>query len=397
MLQVKDEIYWVGIKNWELKNFHGAEFSTPQGSTYNSYLIKDEKIALIDTAWKPFKEDFVDNLDREVGLNNIEMIVMNHAEIDHSGALPELLHRIPDVPIYCTEKGREIIFKLFQKEWNFKLVKTGDTLDLGRNQLLFIEAPMLHWPDSMFTFVKGANVLLSNDAFGQHYASSGLFNDEADSCKLDQEALKYYVNILHPFRRLIKQKIDQLKSLNLPIEMIAPSHGVIWRKNPLDIVERYYRWSDDYPGEGVLIIYDTMWDSTKAMAHAIGEGLKAGNIPYRVINSTKYDNSDILVEIFKATGVIIGSPTVNNGVLSSIPGLLAEAKGLKFTGKIGAAFGSYGWSGEGIKIIGKLLEEAKFTLINEGFKLKYKPTEKELQQCIQFGKEFASKVKELSN
>ncbi|MDK2824382.1 MAG: anaerobic nitric oxide reductase flavorubredoxin [Clostridia bacterium] len=393
MFKIKDEIYWVGVKNWELRNFHGAEFSTPYGSSYNAYLIRDKQTALIDTVWQPFKEDFVNNLDQEVGLNNIDYIIINHSEIDHSGGLASLMHRIPDVPIYCTAKAKEILLKLFQKEWNFKVVKTGDTLNLGKNELLFIEAPMLHWPDSMLTFVKGTNVLLSNDAFGQHYAASGFFNDEVDQCKLDREAMKYFVNILHPFRKLIIQKIDQIKALNLTIEMIAPSHGIIWRDDPLQILDKYYEWSQNYQEDTVVIIYDTMWDSTRKIAHAIGEGIAREKVNYKIINATKFDNSDILVEVFKSKGILVGSPTVNNGILSSIPGLLEEIKGMKITGKIGGAFGSYGWSGEGVKIINNLLSEAKFEVINDGLKFKYKPTEEEFKECIEFGENFAKHIK----
>lgn len=392
MFKVKDEIYWVGIKDWDLRTFHGEELSTHHGSSYNAYLIKDEKMVLVDTAWKPFKEEFISNLEKNIDLKKIDYIVINHCEIDHSGALPALLHRIPDVPIYCTQKGKEMIYKHFHKDWNFKVVKTGDTLNLGKNELIFIEAPMLHWPDSMFTYVKGANVLLSNDAFGQHYATSGFFDDQADQCQLEYEAIKYYANILAPFSKLVKQKIEQLNSLNLPIEMIAPSHGIIWRKDPQKIVNKYYQWAQDYHENNVVIIYDTMWDATKKMADAIAEGLAQEGISYKLLNAAKTDKNDMIVEAFKAKGILIGSSTINNGILTSIAAFLEEMTGMKFTKKIGAAFGSYGWSGEAIKVITKRLQEAKFEIVNDGIKFKYNPTEEELKECVAFGREIAQRI-----
>lgn len=389
MFKVKDEIYWVGVKDWELRTFHGEEYSTHRGSSYNSYLIKDEKIVLVDTVWSPFKEEFLNNLEKEVGLENIDFVVINHAEIDHSGALASLIHRRPNLPIYCSPRGKEIIYKQFHKDWNFKIVKTGDSIDIGKNQLVFIEAPMLHWPDSMLTYVKGSNVLLSNDAFGQHYASAAFFNDEVDSCELFQEAIKYYANILTPFSKQVKQKIEELQALNLPIEIIAPSHGIIWREAPLQIVEQYLKWSQDYQEDMVVIIYDSMWEGTKKMAQAIAEGLKAEKMDYKLLNAAKTDKNDLITEVFKAKGILVGSSTINNGILTGIAAVLEEIKGMKFQNKKAAAFGSYGWSGESVKILSTRLAEAKFQVINEGIRFKYNPTAEELVQCNDFGREFA--------
>jgi len=222
--RIKDEIYWVGIKDWEIKRFHGEEYSTHRGSTYNSYLIKDQKIALVDTVWTPFHEGFLEELEKEIGLKNISLVVINHTEQDHAGSLAYLMERIPDVPIYCTKNGAMMIKKHFHRDWNFNVVKTGDSVELGKNRLVFVEMTMLHWPDTMATYVAGANVLLSNDAFGQHYVSPYLFNDQVDQGELYQEAIKYYANILTPFSRLVKAKIKEILDLNLSIEMIAPSH-----------------------------------------------------------------------------------------------------------------------------------------------------------------------------
>jgi Uncharacterized flavoproteins len=385
MIQIKNKIFWCGIKDWELRQFHGHELSTHRGSTYNSYLIKDKKTVLVDTVWNPYKEEFVDRLDKNVGIRNIDMIVINHIEPDHGGSLGYLMEKIPEVPIYCTKNGADIIKKHFHKDWNFNIVKTGDSINIGEYDLVFVEMQMIHWPDSMLTYVKGASTVLSNDAFGQHFSPKSLFNDEVDNCELYQEAIKYYANILTPFSALIKKKVEQIKAMNLPIDMIAPSHGVIWRENPLQIVDKYYEWSQEYSEGYAVLIYDTMYDATKSMALAIAEGLASKGIQCKLFNSSVTDQSDLLTEIFKAKYILVGCSTVNNTVLRSIAALLDEIKGHKFKGKIGAGFGSYGWSGESPKIIHKMLEESGFKVPLEPISFKYWPTDDELKQCEEFG------------
>jgi len=392
MIEIKDNIFWVGIKDWELKRFHGEELSTHRGSTYNSYLIKDKKIALVDTVWTPFYERYLDKLESEVGLKNINLIVANHCEQDHGGSLPYLLERIPGTPVYCTKNGAMMIKKHFHQDWNFNIVKTGDSVDLGANKLVFVEMQMLHWPDSMATYVAGAKVLLSNDAFGQHYASPYMFNDQVDQCELYQEAVKYYANILTPFSKMAKSKIKEITGLGLPIEMIAPSHGIIWRDNPLQIVEKYAQWSDDYHEGTVVVLYDTMWGATRKMAQAIAAGLANKGIGAKVINAGKSDRNDVITEIFKARGLIIGSSTINKGILSDLAALLEMVKGLKFKNKIGAAFGSYGWSGESVKILEEGLKEAGVEVVSEGIKAQYDPTPEDLQSCEALGEAFAAKI-----
>ena len=227
--KISDRVTWVGKIDWELQSFHGEEYSTDRGSSYNSYLIKDEKTVLIDTVWEPFAEEFVENLKKEVDLEDIDYIIAQHAEIDHSGALPLLMREIPDTPIYCTANGAKIIKGHFHKDWNFVEVKTGDTLDIGESTLTFVEARMLHWPDSMMTYMDSEAILFSNDAFGQHYASDKMYNDLVDQCELEQEAIKYYANILTPFSMLVTNKIKEILSMELPLKMIATSHGILWR------------------------------------------------------------------------------------------------------------------------------------------------------------------------
>jgi len=394
MIEIKKDIYWTGIQDWDLRRFHGHELSTFKGSTYNSYLIKDEKVVLVDTVWNPFQEEFAKNLEKDVGIDNIDYIVINHCEPDHGGSLGYIMEKRPDIPIYCSKTGVEIIKKHFQKNWNINPVKTGDTLKIGKYELVFVEMNMIHWPDSMMTFVKGPNVLLSNDAFGQHYAAQSLFNDKVDECELYQEAVKYFANILAPFTGLIKKKVQQIAELNLPIEMIAPSHGVIWRENPMQIVKKYAEWAEEYNEGFAAILYDTMYDSTKQMAEAISNGFAKHGIDCKMLNSSVTDNSDLMTELFKAKFICVGSCTVNNGVLRSIAGMLDEIKGHKLKGKIGAAFGSYGWSGEAHKHIQEELQKAGIKMPLEAFGVKYRPTPEELAMCEEIGEKLALSIKE---
>jgi len=397
MFEIKKNIYWSGIRDWDLRRFHGQELSTHRGSTYNSYIIKDKKTVLVDTVWEPYKEIFIDNLKKNIGIENIDMIVINHSEIDHAGSLGLLMSLIPEVPIYCSKNGMESIKKHFHKDWNFNVVKTGDKINIGEYDLVFVEMQMIHWPDSMMTYISGANVVLSNDAFGQHYSPASLFNDEVDNCELYQEAIKYYANIVAPFSPLVKKKIEEIKAMNLAIDVIAPSHGVIWRDNPMQIVETYYKWAQNYHEGHVSIIYDTMYNGTKNMAEAIRTGLELEGVKCKLLHSGVTDRSDLLTEVFKSKGIIVGSCTVNNGVLASISLLTEELHGLKMKNKLAAGFGTYGWSGESGKLICSKLEQAGMKVFGEPITFKYRPTEEELQKCIEFGKKYASEIKKIQD
>ncbi|HHZ00485.1 MAG TPA: anaerobic nitric oxide reductase flavorubredoxin [Tissierellia bacterium] len=388
MFKITDTVSWVGKIDWELNKFHGEEYSTHKGSSYNSYLIRDEKTVLIDTVWAPFSKEFVENLKKVIDLKEIDYIVVNHSEIDHSGALADIMEEIPDTPIYCTKNGAKIIKGHHHKDWNFVEVKTGDTLDIGKNKLIFVEARMLHWPDSMMTYMAGENILFSNDAFGQHYASELMYNDKVDQDELYDEAIKYYANILTPFSKFVVSKIEEVVALNIPINMICPSHGIIWRDDPLQIVNKYMEWAKNYQENQITIIYDTMWNGTKRMAEAIAEGIKSKDkdVNIKLYNCAKRDKNDIITEIFKSKMILVGSSTINKGILSAAAGLLEMIKGLKFTNKKAAAFGSYGWSGEAVKIITEQLREAKFDVVNDGIRELWNPDEEALERCREFGR-----------
>ena len=394
MKELKDKVYWVGAKDWEVRHFHGFELSTHRGSTYNAYLIKDEKTVLIDTVWEPLTEAFLQRLKEVTDISKIDYVVINHAEPDHSGALPVIMEYCPNAIIYASRNGKESIERHYHKQWNINIVKTGDKINIGENDLIFVEAAMLHWPDSMFTYLTGKNILFSNDAFGQHFASSEIFDDEVDETEVYQESIKYFANILTPFSKLVTKKIDELKSFNLPVEMIAPSHGIIWRKDPMRIVEKYYEWASGKSENSVVIFYSSMWGATKRMAEYIGYGLDEVGVSYKLYNTAATDKNDILTEVFKSKGVICGSSSVNNGIVSSLAPVLEEMNGLKFINKVGATFGSYGWSGESPTVLEELLTKAKVRIIQDSFKVKYIPNEEELEECINFGKSFGKKLLE---
>jgi anaerobic nitric oxide reductase flavorubredoxin len=393
-IPVKNNVTWVGKIDWDLRKFHGNELSTHRGSTYNSYLIKEEKTALIDTVWTPFAKEFVKNLSTEIDLKKIDYVIANHGESDHSGALPELMRHIPDVPVYCTSNSVKSLKGHYHEDWDFKVVKTGDRLSLGKKDLIFIEAPMLHWPDSMFCYLTHDNILFSNDAFGQHLASEHMFNDLVDQAELQYEAMKYYANILTPFSALVEKKIKEVLALNLPVDMICTSHGVIWRKDPTYIVQTYLRWANKYKEKQVTIVYDTMWNGTRVMAEHIAKGIRSEDkdVTVKLFNIGHSDKNDVITEIFKSKGIVLGSPTINKGILTSVAAMLEELRGLGFKEKTAAAFGCYGWSGESVHIINEHLKAAGFTVVDEGLKTTWNPDAASRKACFEYGRNLAQKL-----
>ena len=391
---ITDKVRWVGKIDWELRTFHGEEYSTHRGSSYNSYLIQDQKTVLIDTVWEPFATEYVENLKKQIALQQIDYIIAHHAEIDHSGALPELMREIPDTPIYCTATGAKILKGHYHQDWNFVPFKTGDTLDIGSSQLIFVEAKMLHWPDSSFTYMTGDNILFSNDAFGQHYASELMYNDLVDQAELYQECIKYYANILTPFSPLVTKKIQEVLSLDLPVNMIAPSHGVIWRDNPAQIINKYLQWADNYQENQITIVYDRQCGTApRKWLEAIAEVLVLPTaVAVKLFNVGRSDKNDVLTEIFKSKAFLVGSSTINRGILSGAASILEMIAGLGLKNKKAAAFGSYGWSGESVKIIEARLKDAKLDVIEPGLKVLWNPDTESYSQCVEFGKAFVSQL-----
>jgi flavorubredoxin len=392
-VEIAKDITWVGIIDWALKHFHGHELSTPSGSTYNAFIIQDEKTAVVDTVWSPFTAEFLEKVQKVIDPSTIDYVVVNHGEPDHSGALPELMKLCPDATVVVSRKGEDSVAGHYHHDWKTRVVRTGDTLNLGKRELTFVEAPMLHWPDTMFTYVAPDGILMPNDAFGQHFATGFRFNDQVDREKLYYEAMRYYANIITPYSRQVIKMIDEFLALNLPVNMILPSHGVMWRDDPMQIVHTYREWAQQKPQPRALVMYDSMWQATRHMAEAIAEGLFEEGVEHRVFHLAVADRNEVLTEIFRSHALVIGSPTLNNGILPTVSPLLEDLKGLRFRNKIGAAFGSYGWGGEAVKRIEEHLENARIPLITPGVRAKWQPDGEALAACKALGKQVAEAVK----
>ena len=387
-VKIADGIFGVGVADWNIRDFHG--YSTYQGTTYNAYLILDDKITLIDTVKKGFGDQLLANIGAIVDPKKIDYVISNHTEMDHSGSLPRVMHRIgEDKPLYCSKMGHKNLSKHFPQKWNYQPVENGQTLSLGKKTLTFMETRMLHWPDSMFTYVNEEKLLFSSDAFGQHYAGPEKFDDQIGD-DIFSHAKKYFANILLLYAPLILKLVDTVTDMGLPIDTICPDHGVIWRKDPAKIINRYVKWSKQEPKRKALVIYDTMWHSTEAMAEAIAGSLIDEGVNAKPMHLRHCHRSDIMTEVLDAGAVIVGSPTLNNGMFPTVADFLTYMKGLKPLNKIAAPFGSFGWSGESVKLVNKALEEMKFDVIDPGVRLQYVPDESGLAACAALGKKIAA-------
>lgn len=391
-VKVLEDVFWVGAVDWNIRHFHGFTYSTHRGTTYNCYLILDEKNVLVDTVLVHFTEEMLENIREVIDPSEIDYVIANHVESDHSGAISEILKLAPQAEVVGTEKCKEGLQKHYFGDWDFRVVKTGDQISLGERDLQFVEAPMLHWPDSMFTYIPQERLLMPNDAFGQHWATSQRFDDQVDEHTLMDKAAKYYANILWPFSRLAIRKIEEIQDLGLDIDMIAPSHGLIWRKNPNKIVEAYLRWAKGEADEKILVVYDTMWGSTEKMAKAIVDGIISEDVETTLWRLPFSDIGDILKELLEAKGLLIGSSTINNGLLPEVAPFLVELEGLRPRNKMGAAFGSYGWGGGAVKAIEDTLKKAGIKIAASSLEVKWVPNEEELQKCFDFGSDFAKGV-----
>jgi len=391
--EIKKGIYWVGAVDFNVRHFHGYTYPVARGSTYNAYLIVDDKIALVDTVYGPFANEMIERIKAIVDPAKIDYIVANHIETDHSGALPDIMKLCPKAKVYGTAKCKEGLQRMYYLNLDFQAVKTGDKLNLGKKTLQFIEAPMIHWPDSMFSYLVEDAILLPNDAFGQHYATQERFDDEADEAALMDEAAKYYANILLPLSGVIAKKIEDLKKLNIPIKMIAPSHGIIWRKDPLKIVNAYAGWAAQNTKPKVVIAYETMWGATEKMAREIAEGAASTGVEVKIFEINHTDRADIIGQMLDARAYIIGSSTHDNDMLPNIAGFLEFLKGLKPKNRIAGVFGSYGWAGGAVNSIEKVLKEAGLEIAQPSFSVQYMPDENDVKKCFQWGKDLAEKIR----
>jgi len=392
VVELSSGVYWVGAIDWNGRDFHG--FTTPGGTTYNSYLVVGEKTALIDTVKSPFSGEMLRRISQIIDPSKLDYIVVNHMELDHSGSLAELKKQT-DAKILITKKGVDILNGYFKdsgsENWDLEVVKTGDQLDLGGKTLLFLEATMLHWPDSMETFLKEDRILFSNDGFGQHIATSKRYDFEVGDVL--PEAAEYYANILMPFHMPLLRYLGLLTKLEIEPLQIAPSHGIIWKRDLPKILEAYRSWAGGEVKEKVLVIYDTMWGSTEIMANEIVEAVRAAGVEVKLLNLRKSSRSDIMKEMLDAAAFAVGSPTLNNGLFPTVGDFLVYLKGLRPQKKKAMAFGSYGWGGGAVKIIEQELKSAGIEVIDPGLQVKYRPYEKELLRCKKLGEQLVATAK----
>ena len=370
-VEIAKGIYDVGVLDWNIRDFHG--YSTLKGTTYNAYLIVDEKTVLIDTVKKPYADQLLKHIEKIVDPKSIDIVISNHTEMDHSGGLARVMHRVGEhKPLYCSKMGKKALARHFPQGWNYHAVDNGEELNLGNRTLTFLETRMLHWPDSMFTYAKEDKILFSSDGFGQHYAGHEIFDDEIGEAIMPH-AKKYFANILLLYTPKLGKLIQQVKDMNLPIDMICPDHGVIWRKDPMKIIDAYARWCQQIPKKKAIVVYDTMWESTRKMAEAVVDGFHAEGVPAEPIHIRSSHRSEIMTEVMDAGAIVFGSPTLNNNMFPTLADVLTYIKGLKPRNKIGAAFGSYGWSGEAVKQINQVLEEMDFEIVEPGTRVHYVP------------------------
>lgn len=392
-VEIMKDVYWVGALDWNIRDFHG--YTTYQGTTYNAFLVMDDKISLFDTVKYPFREDLVQNIKQIVDPVKIDYIIVNHVEPDHSSCLPGIMGVIKPEKIFCSPMGKSALLEHYhQEDWPYEVVESGQSIKLGRRTVQFLETRMLHWPDSMFSYLKEDRLLISSDAFGQHWATGERFDDEVDQGELFKHAAKYYANILLLYSPLVEKLLNTVHQVGLEIDMIAPDHGLIWRSAPGKILEAYQTWSKQKACRKAVIVYDTMWKSTESMAKAVADGLLEEGITVKMMDLKGNHRSDVMTEILDARALIFGSPTLNNGMMPTVADMLHYLRGLRPENKIGAVFGSYGWSGEAVKLMKRALEEMKVEVVDSGIRVKYVPDNKDLENCVELGRRIGKAVKE---
>ncbi len=396
-VEIKNGIYWVGAIDWAVRDFHGYE--TPRGTTYNNYLIMDDEVTLVDTVKYDFADVTIKSIQGIVEHSRIKHVVINHIENDHASSLDRIMELVPGASIYITEKGRKGLERFFDtSRWKINVVKTGDTLRIGKKTLLFIETPMLHWPDSMMTYVKEDRLLFSQDGFGQHIASAVRFDDEFATCEsaaeLEDAVVDYYANILMPLGQIIKSKVADIQKMGLEIEVIAPDHGIIWRADPGKAIRMYMDMAQGKTHLSASIIYDTMWHSTELMAAPMIQGVKDEGVDCKIIKLRATPMSVAIKEFWKGRGCLFGSPTLNNVLYPTVAQLLTHLRGLRPKNRIVGAFGSYGWGGGAVKEAYEEFKKMGLETFEPGLQILYKPSLEDESKCYDFGREFAKRLKE---
>ena len=396
-VKLTDRVYWVGAIDWTIRDFHG--YTTKRGSTYNAYLILADKITLIDTVKAPFRDELLARIASVVDPGKIDIIVSNHSEMDHSGCLYEIIERVKPEVVYASVMGTKTLKDLFHADVAVTAVKDGETISLGNMNLSFMETRMLHWPDSMFSYLKEEEILFSQDAFGMHLATSERFADEIDPAILQYEAATYFANILLPYANIITRLTERVAASGLTFKMVAPDHGPVWRRDIAGIIADYGRWAVQKPAMKAVVAYGTMWHSTEAMARHIGEGLAAEGVSVKMMSMDAVHRSDVAYEVLDAGALVVGSSTLNNQMLPGMADILTYLKGLRPANLIGTAFGSYGWSGEAAGQVMDILKEMKVEPVGDVLRVKHAPDREALAGCFALGQSLGqalrSKVKEL--
>jgi flavorubredoxin len=389
-IKVTDNVYWVGAIDWTIRDFHG--YTTPRGSTYNAYLVMADDITLIDTVKAPFKDEMLSRIKSVVDPSKIKYIISNHSEMDHSGCLNEIIDFIKPEKVFASTTGVKTLKELFHDQHEIIALKDGDKLSLGNMELTFMETRMIHWPDSMFTYLAADELLFSQDAFGMHLASFERFADEIPAATLEYEGATYYANIVLPYSPIVLKALDKIAASGLKIKIIAPDHGPIWRKDIGRIIELYKQWALQKPTAKAVVVYATMWHSTEKMAEAISESLAQAGVRVKLLSMNETHRSEVVYEVLDAGALIVGSPTLNNNILPQMADVMTYLKGLKPANLIGAAFGSYGWSGESVKHLEATLKEMKVEIAAESISVKHVPDSDVLEKCHEMGKTIAAQL-----
>jgi len=391
--QLRENVHWVGYVDWQVRDFHS--FEAHRGATYNAYLVQDEKTALVDTVKAPYADSLLQNISELTELAKVDYVVCNHAEPDHSSALPRVMAALPNATLVCNKKCRAVLSEYFDTaNWPFQVVSSGEALSLGRRTLQFIDTPLVHWPESMFTYVPEEKLLFSMDAFGQHYATSQRFDDELPLCTIMEEAKSYYANIVMPYGKRVASVLEQAASLD--IEMIAPSHGVIWRTHIPTIMAAYRNWATCRPKPKVLILYDTMWESTGKMAYAIHEGASQPGVSAELLHIRRSSLTRIATEVIDAATLAVGSSTLNGGMMPMVGAVLTYLKGLQPAGKAAFAFGSHGWAKGAPKAIEEYFEALKWEILRQPIHAQYRPGDEALEECREAGRMLAERAREMA-
>lgn len=392
-VQVSEHVYWVGAIDWSVRDFHG--YMTRRGTTYNAYLILSDKITLVDTVKAPFRDELMARISSVVNPKEISVIISNHSEMDHTGCLPGVIHLVKPEQVYASTMGVKALRRHFNIDREITAVKDGDTISMGNMDVTFMETRMLHWPDSMFSYLSGEKVLFSQDGFGMHLASSERFSDEIDDSILEYEGAKYYANILLPYSALIPKTFKKVEEAGIEPAIIAPDHGPVWRNdtNIKKILGFYSSWAEQKPQKKAVVVFDTMWGSTELMARAISEGLESECVYVKLMSLKGNHRSDVATELLDAGALVTGSPTINNNMFPTVADVMTYLKGLKPKNLVGAVFGSYGWSGEAVRQLEAIFDDMKIELAGESIKAEYVPDNEVLAQCYNLGKQVAERLK----